>query len=801
MNSKRFDEDSKIREFLAEHLEGRPTDDFKRSALNHTKKIFERRNRKSRYFSLALKGALAVAGVIVGVIICRNPHATTISPSERSLAITSVTGQVWLDSGRKLAQGDRVEAGATLRTGGDSRVTLVSKQGSLICLDSNTEFSIAPEGSGRITKGRLYCSNREHEIKSIEAPGGKILLLGTVLDTHVLHANASAVTVVEGKVKLSNAHGTAIVGAGNKSVLASEFNPGSGGKVNTVRETAWFDRRNQVTSDTGLIAYIVRRGASDEFSNQYEVWVMNSDGSGKRLVRTYVSDRLLELGYWCPGKPWVVITGLGDTIPPLDGDQRHWGVSRLHLLNVVTGIDTVLTSPKHCILNGVAPSPDGNSIAYVTRGMVQSLYLYDLSTCRSRVLMSIQSRSLKKFKFPSWTLDGRKVGISVEKVEDRPKDEYFVFDTRTGSRTSFPVMTRAWEISPDGKSVAGISYGPTREYIWVSAIRKGSKPIKASSEYDTYISNPDIQQCLSIPKWSRDGKRLLYAVSKHSTQKRGDYNSVFIANADGSGTKRIYVKNWSYLEDVNWAPDGKSVYIRTISNRHTDQPSTIKIAADSSGAIADLGGNDKDSSPSSDSQSATRDLTRAMFYFESGQIRLYEGNTKEARQDFRETASIFVQAAWKYPKSGLDHGELIRNFDTATGWANMTDENMLKHTCKERILRAACQLHDILLKNYDEAGKPFPTMLPKLKSESYYVDVFRLNRYGKPMVANPVDISECAGNGKAGARKFIYHPVTPYTKRTDVLLSCPNHPGVRILVDSFAGEWLAPWQARQKKHK
>jgi Tol biopolymer transport system component len=811
MNSKRFDEDREFKKFLEEHCGSTPENEFRRAALSQTRRTVEARrgNRFRSPISLALKGSALVAAILIAISFAGHRHSgmtASYIPSDRPLAVTSVSGQASLGTGKYVVLGDRVAAGERVRTGADGRVTLVTRLGSMVHMDSDTEFSIDGKGNGRITKGRLYCSNREHEIRTIEAPGGRIQLLGTVLDTHVLHADASAVTVVEGSVQLSNSHGTATVDAGRKSVMAAALGPVSGKRINTVAETAWFDRRNQVTSDNGQIAYITWHGASNNDIGQAEVWVMNADGSEKHLIRTYSSDRVVECGYWCPGKPWVTITTYGYAVEPPNVEHYLTTGGRMHLLNVSTGNDVVVNSAKGIGFAAQAvPSPTGRYIAYSKNNFpTGSLMLYDLETGQTRKVMDAPS-GCRCIIRPNWSADGRYLAASI-RTDSSGGGKTVVYDMKTGSVKTYDTDGWPWYISPEGKRLAGIREHRNMESLYTYSMIGNHKQVKLSPAISSFVEKGGgwTTRRFGDPQWSGDGKHILYnLLTSTYKNKKSQYScAVFVVRSDGSGRKQIYSSRSELIFSTDWSPDGKAVFIRTISDGPKYVPSLLKVAADGSGLIKNLGGNDKDSPATKEFMDGIAEVRRGLFLFTEGKVRLFEGKPTEARNDFNDAASTFAEVTWKHPKAGLDPLDLTRNADSAKKWARLSDESMLEMSCKDRMRRAAMgQLHDILLKGYDERGRPFPTSMPKFKEETYFTDVYKAPLYGGIIKCNPVNVIECPGNGKEGPTSFIYKPITANTKPDDVVMFCPNHPKIRTLAKDIGGEWLAPWQARQKKHK
>jgi hypothetical protein len=237
------------------------------------------------------------------------------------VAVVAAQHVVTDSSGRPIKQGDRLPAGATVRTGAKSRVTLFTRHGSEFTLNGNTELALSRTTAvTTVNKGEVYCRNREGEIKRIETPAGTVMLLGTTVNLNVRGPNEVAVTVLEGKVRLQNTHGQVTVTSGRQSVLAASRPPEAGQPANTFAAVAWYDGRDRVVSDSGELAYVIRRGRSG-FT---EIWAMNADGTNKHRLRTYLGFVSPSSISWVPGERRVTIkrSGAGGGLPGAERERK-----------------------------------------------------------------------------------------------------------------------------------------------------------------------------------------------------------------------------------------------------------------------------------------------------------------------------------------------------------------------------------------------------------------------------------------------------------------------------------------------
>jgi Tol biopolymer transport system component len=84
----------------------------------------------------------------------------------------------------------------------------------------------------------------------------------------------------------------------------------------------------------------------------------------------------------------------------------------------------------------------------------------------------------------------------------------------------------------------------------------------------------------ATPRWSPDGRRLLFMRDRRPQDQGGD-TSVYVINADGTGEKRLFDGRWP-----DWSPDGKKIAF-SIGGRKTpsgSQPGTRTRVANADGS-------------------------------------------------------------------------------------------------------------------------------------------------------------------------------------------------------------------------
>jgi TolB protein len=102
-----------------------------------------------------------------------------------------------------------------------------------------------------------------------------------------------------------------------------------------------------------------------------------------------------------------------------------------------------------------------------------------------------------------------------------------------------PIMSPAW--SPDGKSVAYVSFEGKRSAIYLQDVNTGKRSLLSAS--------PGIN---GAPAWSHDGKKLALVLTKT------DYPKIYVLDLATNKLNRI-TDGWSLDTEPNWAPDDQSL--------------------------------------------------------------------------------------------------------------------------------------------------------------------------------------------------------------------------------------------------
>lgn len=703
------------------------------------------------------------------------------SIEQSDLVVMSVQSKATNSNGKGLYVGDHIIGTATIRTANNSRIALISKNGSQIYLDSSTCFSLHGDGTAEIKAGRIYCINRRGDFKSIQTPAANLKLLGTTLDAAVLGAKIAALTVVEGKVQATNSHGSALVSAGKRSVLVADASPLEGQKVNTAAETAWYDGRGKITSSTGQIAYTVRRNGGDD--PLAEVWAMNGDGTNKHLVKTYIGETTIIK--WLGGQRVLLDVNTVIWSTP-DKSKRRADSGAGHplvgmnvpvLLDTSTGQDARVSIP-HCLrATSIAVSPDGSKMAFGASNVdgqsaEEGLWVFDVRTAEIRRVYKGMVATA-----PVWSPDSRMLLTSRGTGYDV---EYplAIVDTKTARIRDLGVQGVDRAFSPDGKKLAYC--GGFREnapgknnkygsgYLCVLDLGSGvSKKVSA------------LVEGLIAPAWSPDGSRILYCADHRGAGNdfgKKSHFELFSVSADGSDQKLLF-REQGTPRAFQWSADGNSIVLNSFycGDSGDRNLGLHVIKSDGSGSL-NIGGTEDDSILSlgvrSQMAGISKDVREGIFDYAMTKVGLFEGKLHEVISAKKTCAEIFSGLIWKYPKTQTSALNVMMYADTANGIPAKSDAEMITDSCKMRMDFLKCTIGG-------RFNRPFATDLQSLEMKligSGGGISWLFFEKDPQSVAWTHMMFRCPTNSTI----FSYTPPTKDSKDTDVILSCPNHPQNKI---------------------
>ena len=281
----------------------------------------------------------------------------------------------------------------------------------------------------------------------------------------------------------------------------------------------------------GRIAFLSRGERSRE------VYVVNADGSGQRLLTG--DARFPAAPAWSPNGRQIAFEG-GSGAP-----------SSVYVVNADG------SGQRRLARNGRAPawSPDGRTIAFFSDSR---MYLMNAD--------GSEHRQLTKTHWAggglAWSPDGRKLAFFDH---GGPCPWCFnlnvVNSNGSGLRNltpklwavgagSGPTFDPAW--SPDGQMIAfvgrvGLTAGPVTGAIYVVRADGSGLRNLTPKPVGTYAA----------PAWSPDGRKLAFVSDREGNSE------IYVMNADGSG-QRSLTRNPAYDADPAWSPDGRIAFV---SNR------------------------------------------------------------------------------------------------------------------------------------------------------------------------------------------------------------------------------------------
>jgi Tol biopolymer transport system component len=651
-----------VARLLAGHYEEAPMDDAFRLTLQDR----TRRAVASRHRVPVRRWAMRLAAGTAFACLAATAWYALSTPREPLVAITAARPPVTDNAGRALKVGDRLRAGVTVRTGAGGRVTLVTRRASEFTLNANTELALGRRGrTAYLRRGEVYCCNRDHEFARLDTAAGRIHLLGTVLDARTQNHDAVAVTVIQGKVRLANAHGEAVVPAGKRALLIASRPPEPGTAVSTAVETAWYDGRGEILSESGRIAYIVQRRKPDLL---LELWTMNWDGTNKRHLKSYLGRCMLARSQWVcegdtflPSGDWVVLAM--DVSPLYSYVYAHRIVSthtgtQIWAVNAATGQDIAFDLPA-----GIYPlyprrSPDGSRLAFcggVGPDAEGGVWVYDLRTGGIRKLLS------GWIKTPvAWAPDSRRLVASTG--EGYTTDHHLVIaDAVTGSVRNLSIQGAGASFSPDGtRLVFRGDFREARSHAYTDGVpAEGTVLVLdlTSQAAPLAVSPPNARP--SGARWSPDGTRLLYwELHDYGAPQPGRPTLSFtisVAQADGSGTTQVF-RSQAGLAEITWASSGEEIYAST-------DRGILLISADGSGLSANLGGTREDSvltsAQTAQTQGVVADLHEATRLYWMGGVRAQEGQVAASRAAYAAASDIVAGLMWKYPLANLSANDVL----------------------------------------------------------------------------------------------------------------------------------------------
>jgi Tol biopolymer transport system component/DNA-binding winged helix-turn-helix (wHTH) protein len=209
-------------------------------------------------------------------------------------------------------------------------------------------------------------------------------------------------------------------------------------------------------------------------------------------------------------------------------------------------------------VNVAALSPDGTLFAYTTEGSEESgLWVVGVDGDQTLEILAPEQRLFYGLTFSP---DGKYIYYSM-RDEKNPQGSLFRVPTLGGlhekilSNIACPIT-----FSPEGKQIAFVRYSRDRKETSVITT-------DTASPLDERIvaSRPsDIAFNLTGVSWSPDGKFI--AAGGVDDEKKA--NVVLLVDVGSGKVERLGDETWNHVRRVEWAPDGKGVFVNAIDKAY-----------------------------------------------------------------------------------------------------------------------------------------------------------------------------------------------------------------------------------------
>jgi Tol biopolymer transport system component len=200
--------------------------------------------------------------------------------------------------------------------------------------------------------------------------------------------------------------------------------------------------------------------------------------------------------------------------------------SKLTVVDASTGRKIDLGDVVGDVTSAPVWSPDGTRILFGARG--GSLYSVDVQSGERSMLVRLPGENLDSMDEIEWSPDGAQIAV-MNDLEPGGGRLYVMNADGSGVRVlldDYEPGRLAW--SPDGESIAYVTYGDGAEGVWTISPAEGLPFAVAAS---TGISDP---------VWSPDGSRIAFV------GRTADGLGWFAVDADGAG-QRLEIDELTYL--------------------------------------------------------------------------------------------------------------------------------------------------------------------------------------------------------------------------------------------------------------
>ena len=310
---------------------------------------------------------------------------------------------------------------------------------------------------------------------------------------------------------------------------------------------------------------------SNREDENFDVYLMNVDGTGLKRLTTWKSDEEIRPGCWSPDGTKIAIASTKD------------GKPNVYVMEVEPFSPAAILEDAAKDFVSATYSPDGMSLIYVSRAEDKSgeLFIRDLDKREDRFLLGSESSDMS----PRVAPDGGSIALQTRINGNAEVCLISIAGGDLRNLTDSPTRDADPAWSPDGSRIAFVSNRDGNYDIFNLYIMNAD----GSNQHRIYFSNAVSHH----PSWSPDGVWITFSNDKEDGRS-GNFE-IFAIQPETVNPERRLTRRPRYDIQPVFSPDGKRIAFTS----NTDGNMEIYLMnADGSGLIRVTRDRGDDSSPS-----------------------------------------------------------------------------------------------------------------------------------------------------------------------------------------------------------